>query len=67
MELTFVIVCRLFKWKQICTGFLCMYWRSNNQRVESWAPINGLSLPHFCDCPKPGPGYPRSYVVVLYV
>jgi len=26
-----------------------------------------LTLPHFCACHKPGPGFPTSYVVVFYV
>ena len=25
--------------------------------------IIGLCLPYFCACPKPGPGFPRSYVM----
>ena len=25
--------------------------------------LNGLTLPHFCACPKPGPWFPTSYVV----
>jgi hypothetical protein len=29
-----------------------------------WIPLTGFSPPHFCSCPKPGPGFPTSYVVV---
>jgi hypothetical protein len=29
--------------------------------------ITGLKLPHFCACPKPGHGFPTSYVVVILV
>ena len=46
---------------------VCLYcrWRSNYQ--EGWAGITLTSLipPHFCACPKPGPGLPTSYVVVF--
>ena len=28
-------------------------------------PWTGLTLPYFCACPKPGPGFTMSYVVVL--
>jgi hypothetical protein len=27
--------------------------------------LTGLTLSHFCACPKPGPGFPMSYVVVF--
>jgi hypothetical protein len=26
----------------------------------------GLTLPHLCACPKSAPGFPTSYVVVLF-
>jgi hypothetical protein len=29
-------------------------------------PLTGLTPPHFCACPQPGPGFPTSYVVVLF-
>ena len=29
--------------------------------------LTGLTLPHFCACPKPEPGFPTSYVVVFFV
>jgi len=28
-------------------------------------PLTGLILPHCCACPKPGPEYPTSYVMVF--
>ena len=31
-------------------------------RVESRIPLTGLTLPHVCACPKPGPGFSMSYV-----
>jgi hypothetical protein len=27
----------------------------------------GLTLPHFCACPKPGPGFPKPYGVGFFV
>jgi hypothetical protein len=29
-------------------------------------PLNGLTLPHFCACPKPGPGFPTFYVMTVF-
>ena len=36
---------------------------------EGWVVIllTGLTPPHFCACPKPGHGFPTSYVVVFVV
>jgi hypothetical protein len=28
-------------------------------------PLTGLTLPHFCACPKPGTGFPTSYAMVF--
>jgi hypothetical protein len=30
-------------------------------------PLFCLTLPHFCACPKTGPGFPTSYVMVFFV
>jgi len=30
-------------------------------------PNTGLTLPHFCACPMPGPRIPTSYVVVFFI
>ena len=27
----------------------------------------GLATPHICACPKPGPGFPKSYYVVFFL
>ena len=32
-----------------------------------YIPLAGLTLPHACAFPKPGPGFPTSYVVVFFV
>jgi hypothetical protein len=29
-------------------------------------PVTGLTLPHFCVCLKPGPGFQTPYVMVFY-
>jgi hypothetical protein len=29
--------------------------------------LNGLTPPHCCACPKPGPGFPMSYVMAFFV
>jgi hypothetical protein len=29
-------------------------------------PLTGLTPPYVCACPKPGPGFPTSYVVVFW-
>jgi hypothetical protein len=30
-------------------------------------PLTGLALPHLCACPKPGPGFPMSYVMIFSI
>ena len=30
-------------------------------------PLTGLPLPHFCACPKPGPGFPMLYVMLFFM
>ena len=35
--------------------------------IKEGIPLTGATLPRFCACPKPGPGFPTSYVVVLSV
>ena len=39
-------------------------WRSNYQ--EGGIPLTYLTTPHFCSFPKPGSGFPRSYVAVFF-
>jgi hypothetical protein len=29
-------------------------------------PLNCLTLPHFCACPKPGPGFSTFYVMIFF-
>ena len=29
--------------------------------------LTGLTLSQFCACPKPGPGFPTSYIMVFFV
>jgi hypothetical protein len=35
--------------------------------LEVGIPLTGLTVPPFCVCPKPGPGFPTSYVLDLIV
>jgi hypothetical protein len=36
----------------------------NIQEERDGIPLTGLTHPHFYACPKPGPGFPTSYVVL---
>ena len=46
---------------------LYMYcrWRSRYQEGRIGISLTSLTPPHSCACPKPGPGFPKSYVVVF--
>jgi len=54
-------LCRFFYRLFIC---LCS-WRSKYQEGVG-IPLTGLTLPHFCACPKSGPEFPTSYVMVCF-
>jgi hypothetical protein len=30
-------------------------------------PLTSLTLSRFCACPKPGPGFPTSYIMISFV
>ena len=66
LSVTFVIVCGLFEWKWIWVYFLwyCQR-RSSHQERRVGIPLTDLTPPHLCACPKPGPGFPMSHVVVF--
>jgi hypothetical protein len=34
---------------------------------DGWYPNKRLNPPHRCACPKPGPGFPMSYVMVFFM
>jgi hypothetical protein len=40
-------------------------------QIKSWGgceiPLNDLTPPPFCACPKPGPGFTTAYVMVFFV
>jgi hypothetical protein len=60
-----VNLCRFFIFfflSYICT---VLRWRYNCQEVRVGILLTGLTSPHLCACPKPGPGFPMSYVTVL--
>ena len=42
-------------------------WRSSYQDGRVEIPLTGLTLPYFYVCPKPGPGFSVSYVVVFFM
>jgi hypothetical protein len=69
----FVIVCDLFEWKQPCAGFYCLFIHVvyvlplEIQLSRAGIPLTGLTLPHVCACPKKGPGFQTSYVVVFFL
>ena len=39
----------------VCFTYALPFKRSSYQKWRVWIPLTGLSLPHFCTCPKPGP------------
>ena len=49
--------------------YLYMYcrWRSSFQEQQVGILLTCLTPPHLCACPKPGPGFPTSYVMVFFV
>ena len=73
MLIMFVIVCGLFEWKRICAGlfivllYIYSRWRSPYHEGRVGIPLTDLIPPHFCVGPKPGPRFPKSYVVVFFV
>ena len=40
---------------------------TNYQEVGVRILLTGLTLPHFCACPKPEPGFPMSYVMFFFL
>jgi hypothetical protein len=44
-----------------------IHWRSRYVEGRAGIPLTGLTIPLFCACPKSGPGFPTSYVVVFFV
>ena len=43
-----------------------MYRRSSYQEERVGIPLTSLTLPHFNACPKPGTGFPITYVSGLF-
>ena len=66
-----VVVHYKYMYMQICVGFLLFvyicYWRTSYQEGRVVIPLASLTLPHFCACPKPDPGFPMPYVMVFFV
>ena len=70
-----VIVCGLFEWKRIFACFLwchCVYFciAVGDLIIKTGMVgilLTSLTLPHFCACPKPGPGFPLAYVMEFFM
>ena len=54
-------LCR-FLWSFV---YIYMFWLCWSRGLG--ITLNCLILPHFCACPKPGPGFPMSYVKVFFL
>jgi hypothetical protein len=48
-----------------CVIYINCHWRSSYQEGSVGISLNGLTPPHLCACPKPGHGFPTSYVMIL--
>ena len=46
--------------------YIYTYMRSSYQEERVGIPLTGLTLPHFNACPKPGTGFPITYVSGLF-
>ena len=58
-----LIMCGIFEWQRMSAGlFVSLFICVLPSREEGLA---GLTPSHFCSFPKPGPGFPMSYVVVF--
>jgi len=63
---SFQVEANLCRFVVICLFLYCLIKISNYQKGRVWIPLTGLKLPHFCVCPKPGPGFQRSNVMVFF-
>jgi hypothetical protein len=52
---------------QLSRGEVWCRWRFSYQEGGFETPLTGSTPPHFCASPKPGPGFPMSYVMVFFV
>ena len=65
-----VHVCGLFEWKHSVQIFYCLFISvfSSEIYLSDWGiPLTGLTPPHCCTYPKPGPEFLMLYVMVLFV
>jgi hypothetical protein len=46
--------------------YFCIVVGNLYQEGRVGIPLTGLTPPYFCACPKPGPAFPMSYVVVIF-
>ena len=65
------IVAFLSGCKSVQVFIVCLYmyfcWRSSYQKRRVGIPLTSLTSLHFGACPKPGPGFPTSYVMGFFV
>jgi hypothetical protein len=57
------------------TDFVFKFWHlffkvllmiiADHYQMTQMIQLTGLTQPHFCACPKPGPGFLTSYVMVF--
>ena len=50
----------------VCLYIYCR-WRSSYQEGRVGIQLTCLTLPHFCACPMPRPGFTTSDVMVLFI
>jgi hypothetical protein len=61
----------VFEWERVCAGFLllaytCISAGDSFIKRGYWYPINRFNPPQLCTCPKPGPGFQTSYVILVF-
>ena len=55
----------LLNWQ--CLQWICYKIHTSSYQDGSVGiPLTALIPPHFCACPKPGPGFPMSHVLVFF-
>jgi hypothetical protein len=67
-----MILFKQFDWLSCChltfrKIWYCLIKTCTIIRGRMWRPLTSLTLPHFCACPKPGPGDPIPYAGVFFM
>jgi len=57
--------------ESVQVSIVCLYlycsWISNYKGGKVGISLPGITVPPFCACPKPGPGFPTSYTMAFCV